>query len=76
MKFSGKTSNGSQAYMVCKPLGGSKIECKAASKPESKPQFINVYVFGDSHTDPGNLPYETSPGNSVPFNYDRVLGPL
>lgn len=36
---------------------------------------INVYHFGSSTTDPGNLVYEPQPGPQVPSNTDIPLGP-
>ena len=31
---------------------------------------VNVYMFGDSTSDPGNMPFEPSPGNQVPVSRD------
>jgi hypothetical protein len=36
---------------------------------------VNVYMFGDSTSDPGNMPFEPSPGNQVPVSRD-VLVPI
>jgi hypothetical protein len=50
-------------------IAGISAPTTASADADVGPQ-VNVYMFGDSTSDPGNMPFEPSPGNQVPVSRD------
>lgn len=51
-------------------LAGMVIDVKAIKKTCGD---VNIYMFGDSTSDPGNMVYEPSPGNQIPISRDVTV---